>query len=67
MVCGKDSDGDGYADMKLNCDDPQCVQVSCSVKSCYMQTFAIPFIIFAIELVLFDYQFINFMACYILN
>ena len=28
MVCGRDSDGDGYADMKLECDDPQCEQVS---------------------------------------
>ena len=27
MVCGRDSDGDGYADMKLECDDPQCEQV----------------------------------------
>jgi len=32
MVCGRDSDGDGYADMKLNCDDPQCEQVSVSVQ-----------------------------------
>jgi len=27
VVCGRDSDGDGYADMKLDCDDPQCEQV----------------------------------------
>jgi len=28
VLCGRDSDGDGYADMKLNCDDPRCEQVS---------------------------------------
>jgi len=27
MVCGRDSDGDGFPDMKLDCDDPQCQQV----------------------------------------
>ena len=28
MVCGRDSDSDGYPDMKLNCDDIKCAQVS---------------------------------------
>ena len=27
VICGKDSDGDGYPDMLLDCDDPHCVQV----------------------------------------
>jgi len=28
MVCGRDSDGDGYPDMKLDCDNnPQCEKV----------------------------------------
>ena len=27
VICGKDSDGDGYPDMLLDCDDPQCAQV----------------------------------------
>ncbi|XP_065898098.1 low-density lipoprotein receptor-related protein 1B-like isoform X2 [Dysidea avara] len=31
MVCGRDSDGDGYADTKLDCDDPQCEQDICAV------------------------------------
>ena len=26
-VCGRDSDGDGYPDMKLNCSGSHCVQV----------------------------------------
>ena len=32
VVCGRDSDSDGYADMKLDCDDPQCAQVICVIK-----------------------------------
>ena len=28
-VCGRDSDGDGYPDMVLNCNDTYCVQVCC--------------------------------------
>ena len=27
VICGKDSDGDGYPDMMLDCDNPHCVQV----------------------------------------
>ena len=27
-VCGKDSDGDGYPDMQLNCNDSHCMQVT---------------------------------------
>ena len=27
IVCGKDSDGDGYPDMMLPCDDLKCIQV----------------------------------------
>ena len=26
-ICGKDSDGDGYPDMQLNCNESHCVQV----------------------------------------
>ena len=26
-ICGKDSDGDGYPDMQLNCNDTHCTQV----------------------------------------
>ncbi|XP_065894299.1 sortilin-related receptor-like isoform X2 [Dysidea avara] len=40
VVCGRDSDGDGYADMKLNCDDPECEQDICPMIPNPEQTLA---------------------------
>lgn len=39
MVYGKDSDGDGYPDMELNCDDSNCVIVCTCMYICIINNF----------------------------
>jgi len=58
-MCGKDSDGDGYPDMELNCNDSHCVQVIMYIciyifhdlhKACTYDVYITNFVVIAISM-----------------